>query len=203
MLTDQLTHLDENVGYMFSDISIEIRMEEKMSKESIMLSEIVKECRLVGLDAENAYRKTNVLLKLYRRINWFLRDKMNELHDITYESCFGDQETLSYLLNFAPDKELELFQKKAVEAMKTKVLLRLIDHAIENVRDYPDNGSLYYSIFHVTYLNKQKASETEILTQLHLERSTYYRKKKEGTYLLGLILFGCVMPDFLERIPIS
>ena len=110
-----------------------------MSKESLKLSEIVEECKLVGLDAENAYRKASVLLKLYRKIKWCLRNKIGELHDITYESCFGDQDTLSYLLNFAPDKELELFQDKAVETMKTKVLLRLVDRAIEYVRDYPDN----------------------------------------------------------------
>lgn len=114
--------------------SIEVQVEEKMTRESLMLAGIVEEYKLIGLDAETTYRKTSVLLKLYRRIRWCLRDRMDDLYAITYESCLGDSETLSYLLNFAPDRELDLFKSKAIDAMKTKVLLNLIDRAVEHAK---------------------------------------------------------------------
>ncbi len=170
-------------------------------KSSLLLGRIEEECKLVGIDAEYTYRRTSVLLKLYRRIRWRLRNRFKELHTITYESCLGDFETLTYLLNFAPEKELDIFQTMAVDTMKTKVLLHLIDTAIDHVKEYPENGNLYYSIFDAAYLNQTKMSETEILMKLDLERSTYYRRKKEATYLLGFILFGTIMPDYLKKIP--
>ena len=159
---------------------------------------IVANYKVVGLESENAYRKTDVLLNLYRQINWCLCEKIEELNQITYESCFGDHETLSYLLNFAPDKELEIFRSMAINAMNTKVLLKLLNQAIKKVKEYPENGKLYYSVLDLTYISQEKYSESEILTKLNLERSTYFRRKKEAIYLLGYILFGQVMPDFID-----
>ena len=119
---------------------------------------IVENCEAIGLDFENAYRKTNVLLNLYRKTTWCLRSKIEELNQITYESCFGDHETLSYLLNFAPDKELEIFRNRAINA---KVLLKLLNQAIKKVKEYPENGEMYYFILDLTYLSQKKYSESE------------------------------------------
>lgn len=94
------------------------------------------------------------------------------------------------------DVLLKLYRATAV--MQTRVLLELIDRAVMKLRDYPMGGQTYYSIFDLKYLNRWTYTEFEILDMLDLERSTYYRKKKEGTYLLGYILFGYVMPDYIK-----
>ena len=47
-------------------------------------------------------------------------------------------------------------------------------------------------------MNFFKYAEDEILQELDLERSTYYRKKKESVYLLGYILFGYIMPQYVK-----
>ena len=39
--------------------------------------------------------------------------------------------------------------------------------------------------------------ETEMLAQLGLERSTFYRRKKEATMLLGYVLFGIMIPKYI------
>lgn len=66
------------------------------------------------------------------------------------------------------------------------------------IKDYPDNGKMYYSIIDLRYIGYFQFTEDEILEQLDLERSTYYRKKKEATMLLGYILFGRIMPEHIR-----
>lgn len=126
------------------------------------------------------------------------REHFEELNAITYESCLGDMENLTYLLNFAPEKELDIFHARAVSAMQTRVLIDLIDKAVITIKDYPDNGKTYYSIIDLKYIGYFQFTEDEILEQLNLERSTYYRKKKEATMLLGYVLFGRIMPEYIR-----
>lgn len=170
-----------------------------MPKDSIMVRMIKSDYGMIGLNIENTYKKTDLLLRLYRRVAWCVSDRLDELNEITYESCLGDTETLSYLLNFAPERELGAFQHRAVNAMKSRVLIDLIERAVVKIRDYPDNGGIYYSIIDLKYMNYFKYDEDEILEQLDIERSTYYRKKKEATLLLGYILFGVIMPEYIRN----
>lgn len=169
-----------------------------MARESTVIKMMKNDYSMVGLNIDDTYKKTDMLLRLYRKVYWSMEERFDDLREITYETCFGDTETLSYLLNFAPDKELDLFRSRAVNAMKTRVLIELIDRAIVKMKAYPDCGDIYYSIIDLKYINYFKFNEDEILEQTELERSTYYRKKKEATMLLGYILFGFLMPEFIK-----
>ena len=169
-----------------------------MPRDSVMIRMIKSDYVMVGLNIDYTYKKTDLLLRLYRRVAWSVSDKLEDLNEITYESCLGDRSTLSYLLNFAPEKELDAFRHRAVNAMKSRVLIDLIEKAVVKIRDYPDNGSIYYSIIDLKYMSYFKYDENEILEQLDIERSTYYRKKKEATLLLGYILFGVIMPEYIR-----
>ena len=169
-----------------------------MVRESAVIRFMRADYSVIGLQFENTYKKTDLLLRLYRKTNWGLDEKLDELRELTYDSCLGDMETLSYLMNFAPDREFDLFRSKAVSAMQTKVLIDLIENAMLKLKNFPDGGKLYYSILHLKYMDFFEYSEDELLEQLDLERSTYYRKKKEATHLLGYILFGFVMPQYIN-----
>ena len=169
-----------------------------MAKESVMLKSIRNGCCALGLNIDSTYTKTNILLKIYRKASWGMNERFDNLNDITYEGCLGDTDNLCYLLNFAPDKELDTFKNRALCAMQTRVLVTLIERAAVKIRDYPDNGKIYYSIIELTYLNYFKYTENEILEQLDLERSTYFRKKKEATMLLGYVLFGIILPEQIQ-----
>ena len=170
-----------------------------MSKDSVVVRMIKCNYGTVGLNIENTYKKTDLLLRLYRKVNWSVSDKLSELNELTYESCLGDKESVSYLLNFAPERELDAFRSRAINAMQSRVLIDLIERAVVKIKDYPDNGGIYYSIIDLKFLNYFMYSEDEILEELDLERSTYYRKKKEATLLLGYILFGLLMPEYIRN----
>ena len=170
-----------------------------MSKDSVVIKMIKGDYGTVGLNIENTYKKTDLLLRLYRKVNWSVSDSLSDLNEISYASCLGNSDSVSYLLNFAPDRELDAFRSRAINAMQSRVLIDLIEKAVVKIKDYPDNGGIYYSIIDLKFLNYFKYSEDDILEELDLERSTHYRKKKEATLLLGYILFGLIMPEYVRN----
>ena len=78
-----------------------------------------------------------------------------------------------------------------------RYLLNMIEKAAVRMKNY-DNGELYYQIIEMKYLDFFTYSEDEILEHLALERSTFYRKKNEAIYLLGMILFGLFPREFRQ-----
>ena len=169
-----------------------------MANASSVIKMLQGNYQLVGLNVDDTFKKTDMLLKLYRKVCWSMGEHFEELNAITYESCLGDMENLTYLLNFAPEKELDIFRARAVSAMQIRVLIDLIDKAVITIKDYPDNGKTYYSIIDLKYIGYFQFTEDEMLEQLNLERSTYYRKKKDATMLLGYVLFGRIMPEYIR-----
>ena len=154
----------------------------------------------LGLDIEDTFKKTEMLLKIYRKVNWSTNDSFDELNEITYESCMSKSDFECYLLTFAPERELGAFESRAVNAMQTRVLMELIYRAAVKLKEYPDNGDVYYSIIDLKYFDRFQYTESEILEQLDLERSNFYRKRKKANMLMGYVLFGMVMPDYIKTI---
>lgn len=170
-----------------------------MAKESLVMKALKEDYASLGLDIENTCRKTDLLLKIYRKVSWSMNEQFDELNDISYESCMSGEGMVSYLLNFAPDKELDVFKSRAMSAMKTRVLVELIERAAVKLKEYPDNGAIYYSILDLKYMGYFNYTESEILEQLNLERSNFYRKRKEAKMLMGFVLFGMIMPDYIKE----
>lgn len=171
-----------------------------MAKESLVMRTLKEDYVSMGLDIENTCKKTDMLLKIYRKVSWSTKESFDELNEITYASCMSNSEYLCYLLNFAPDQELDVFESRAVSTMQTRVLVELIERAAVKLKEYPDNGGVYYSIIDLKYLGYFKYTEGEILEQLNLERSNFYRKRKEAKMLMGYVLFGLIMPDYVKEI---
>lgn len=76
------------------------------------------------------------------------------------------------------------------------MILNMIRKAALRIKDYPNDGALYYDIIDLTYLGCFKYPQEAVLEMLDLERSTYFRKKKEAITLIGYILFGRIVPEF-------
>lgn len=170
-----------------------------MAKESLVMRALKEDYISMGLDIESTCKKTDMLLKIYRKVSWSTKERFDDLNEITYANCMNNSEYLCYLLTFAPDKELDVFESRAVSAMQTRVLVELIERAAIKLKEYPDNGSVYYSIIELKYLGCFCYTEGEILEQLNLERSNFYRKRREAKMLMGYVLFGLIMPDYIKK----
>lgn len=163
-------------------------------------SRVMKQCALMykGLNINKAMvlHKTKLLLKIYRSVVWSTSNRALEVCETAEMYCSRTmEEALEYLANYAPDIEQEMFSEKVRSLFETQWLIALIDHAMNKIYEYPDNGVLYHEILSKQYLTIYKYSEKEMLEVLNIERSTYYDKKKEAIELLGICLWGYTIPS--------
>lgn len=68
-------------------------------------------------------------------------------------------------------------------------MLRVIRCVMNRVREFHSVGDIYYEILQRAYFSKEKEADLDIADDLHLERSNYYRKKKEAVLFFGVLLW--------------
>lgn len=81
---------------------------------------------------------------------------------------------------------------------KSQWLIKLIDLSLQYVCDYPIYGETYSQILRLRFMDETKRNDNTVSEILSLERSTYYERKKEAILLLGISLWGFVVPNTLE-----
>ncbi len=100
--------------------------------------------------------------------------------------------------NFAPDEQKEKFAAKIRALFSVKWMVEIVDSAIIKVREFPLNGELYAHILSMYYLGKFQYTEAEMMEELNLERSSYYRRKKEAVIVFGLAIWGGSIDDLRQ-----
>ena len=73
-----------------------------------------------------------------------------------------------------------------------------MDAAMVKVREFPCYGCQYYEILHTYYLNRFVYTESEIFSEIGMERSTFYRRKKEAIVVFGFSIWGTPFEEFKE-----
>ncbi len=164
------------------------------------VSRVMKQCTLMfkglNIERESVLHKTKLLLKIYRPVVWSTSNRAFEVCECAEMYCSKTMvEALEYLANYAPEVEQERFSERVCSLFETQWLISMIDHAMNKIYEYPDNGKLYHEILSKQYLTVCKYSEQEMLELLNLERSTYYDKKKEALELFAISLWGYTIPS--------
>ncbi len=75
-------------------------------------------------------------------------------------------------------------------------MIEIVNHAITKINNFPIMGETYCSILSAYYLSSFPLTESEMLDQFGLERSTFYRKKKEAIIVFGLDIWGGSIDEF-------
>ncbi|NLN64795.1 MAG: hypothetical protein GX144_05205 [Clostridiaceae bacterium] len=164
------------------------------------VSRVMKQCTLMykglNIERESVLHKTKLLLKIYRAVVWSTSNRAFEVCENAELYCSKTmEEALEYLANYAPEVDQDRFSERVSSLFETQWLITLIDHAMNKIYDYPDNGKLYHEILSKQYLTVCKYSEQEMLELLSLERSTYFDKKKEAIELFAISLWGYTIPS--------
>ena len=173
----------------------------KMSNEKTgSASRIRMICRSKRIDQSDVYKKAKKVLQVYRDICWDTAEYAEQMQlSLPYESdyCSWDlNSALMYLEDFAPNEKRERFAERIQSLFQVKWMVEIVDAAMVKVHDFPLNGELYSEILTMFYLSRLQYSETDMLDQLEMERSTYYRRKKEAVTVFGLALWGGSIEDF-------
>lgn len=150
-------------------------------------------CRLYQIDKEGAYKQGKFILDSYRYLSWkTVRDAQYVREDLmSYCSSDMDQ-AMVYLLTFATDERRDFFESRIDVLFSSHMMGAMIDSAAAWVRDYPDNGKLYYDIICQSYLYRNGMKETDILEILNMERSTYYKRRKEAVTVFGVAIHDVI-----------
>ena len=152
-------------------------------------------CRMDNIDEKEMYQKAKMLLSIYRRVCWSTIGRADLIADEMCYYCGSDLDgALIYLEQFAPDKERDRFEGKIRALFETRWMIELVDTAMLKVKEFPENGELYFDILSKCYLSKFKYTESEMLELLNMERSRFYDRKKESIMLFGISLWGSAIP---------
>ena len=170
-----------------------------MARESKFTKSMKQSYAANHLDFDTTYERTIALLKVYRDAYWCLSEDFEELEEYSYIECGDSEAVITYLTTFAPEKELQFFTDRVQNAAESRLILSLIRRASLRMKDYPNGGAVYYDIISLTYMYYCVNTQEDILDMLDMERSTYFRKKKEAVLLLGYILFGKIIPEHREN----
>ena len=66
------------------------------------------------------------------------------------------------------------------------------------LKTHPKNGEIYFNILMDTYINCDKVTDVEIQDKYHLSPSSFYRYKKKAIEILGIIIWGYILPSLRE-----
>ena len=164
-------------------------------KNTRTLNRIRQICQLKNLDEQLLYTRSKQILSAYRDICWSTTGRAEQLKESLVYYCSTQLDrALIYLETFAPEEAKAHFEERVKTLFETRRMVGLMEDTMTQVKEYPYNGTLYYEILSKSYLTPFKYQETRLLEILHLERSTFYDKKKEALLIFGLSLWGSVLP---------
>ena len=166
-------------------------------RKTRMMKNISRIYEGMQLDEEQVFRKSKLLLTIYRDVVWVSLKEVDNVREVC-ESYYSNDlaVALTYLNDFAPTERKEDFMDKISGIFETKWMIDLIDTAMLKVYEYHDNGKLYHEILSKSYVTAYPMVEGEMLEALGMERSNYYLKKKEAVKLFGIALWGYALPRF-------
>jgi len=167
-----------------------------MDKPDMNLDKIVSICRLEKKHNVKLYHQTKLLLELYRKVVWSVENSLYDLESTATD--FGSQriqDLLNYLdLDFEGEVDKGKIEDHLKSIAKSRDLVFLIDQAMMKLNDYPNGGELFFNIINRKFILKDLYSDTDLMDSLDLERTTFYKRKKEAINMLGTILWGYVIP---------
>lgn len=133
------------------------------------------------LISKEEYHNTVLLLEQYRLMKFHA-----DLRKKQYEKKASFENIPSAIL----EQELN-------EIELNDMLLNDVISALNNVKEYPIDGELYYYILYYTYFNSSVLTDDTIASLLNqakisqdLSRSTIIRKRKKAIEVFGMILWG-------------
>ena len=158
---------------------------------------------LTNKSEKQQFHKTKLLLSIYRTVVWRIETAMYEIRETAQE--YGS-DRISELVDFLC-LELDDYNltkdKKAIEdrlmcIAETKQMIEIVDKALKHLKTHPKHGQLYHDIITYCYIDKDVLCDDVIMRKLNLSQSTYYRYKKQATELMGIALWGYIIPPLKE-----
>jgi len=151
------------------------------------------------------YHDTWKLLKKYRDVVWSLELSVQQVRNsfqVEYGSSIEDFLESIYLAGADLSGSDIEHHAKCIE--RSHKMLKLMESAVELLRNKHKNGEAYYWILHYAFLSPQQLHNVEeIIEKLRphirdISYRTYYRKRHDAIEALSSVLWGYTSKDCLE-----
>ena len=152
---------------------------------------------------EKIYHNAKLLLEIYSKVIWRLEESLDDLNTECLET---DNKHLFELVDSLIDVDTHVNQYRFAQRMQSieesKSLIEFVDRALNKLKRYPGNGELYFQLIRKIYANNQrlKLDEEDLLDELHISRSTFYREKKKAITLFGVSLWGFALNGMISKL---
>lgn len=139
---------------------------------------------------ENQIKSLKSLLTMYRL---FIHDVNTQPEDtdelLIVESHRHISDIISGVISFKSEESESMFYGKVLCLDTTPELLNLLDETLVILKDYPDGGNMFYQLLERLYFDNFSYSNEEVMEDLDLPRTTYYRylKHAHGRYCYEFI----------------
>jgi hypothetical protein len=149
------------------------------------------------------FHKTKLLLSIYRTVVWRIESSILQLDDTALEYGGKRISELIDFLSFELDdydcvKDRQAIEERLTSVAETKQMIEIIDKALNHLKTHPKQGQIYHDIITFSYIDKEAMSDEIIMRKLNLTQSTYYRYKKKAMELMGIALWGYIIPPLRD-----
>lgn len=154
---------------------------------------------------EYLYHNTELLLKKYRDVVWGIEASVIQAQmnfELEMNCSLNEFLDLSYMAG------ADLSGTQIEEQMRTlernKKMLKIIESAINLLRNKSVDGEVYYWILYYTYLCEKPCKKVEDKIMLiekktdFMSRKTYFNKRHEAVKILSSILWGYTSPECIS-----
>ena len=151
------------------------------------------------------YHDTWKLLQKYRDVVWSMELSAQQVK-ISFEKEFGQtiDEFLDSIYSAGADLSGTDIEQHARCIQRSNQMIRLVDGALDILRNKHQNGEELYWILYYTFIIPQKLQNTQqIIDKLQtnireISYRTYFRKRQEAIDALSSILWGYTSKDCME-----
>ena len=153
-------------------------------------------------EENNVYHDVIWLFKIYRAVNWRMQIKVNQVkHRIREEYGTDLDEFLDSIYQAGMDINQDLDDmKQRIEVInRSNKFLKLIDEAVELMRNFHPQGERYYCVLYYSYMSARKAENIDEILDLlephfpkitRIHRATYFRWREQAFQAVSSILWG-------------
>jgi len=151
---------------------------------------------------DDRFHSTKYLLRQYRRVAYAVKISEEDLNlrvEMAHGTSFSPTEVNAALAGIdLSNTKLEAYTTSLIRSQN---MLRIIQRALETVREDPDDGERLYQILFVTYFKPQKPIDRNaILDELGrlgfpMSVVTYHTHLKKAIYAMDRILWGYTARD--------
>lgn len=153
-------------------------------------------------EENNIYHDVIRLFKIYRAVNWRMQIKVNQVkHRIREEYGTDLDEFLDSIYQAGMDINQDLDDmKQRIEVInRSNKFLKLIDEAVELMRNFHPQGERYYWVLYYSYMSARKAENIDEILDLlephfpkitRIHRATYFRWREQAFQAVSSILWG-------------